>query len=197
MTAKYEIRIGEALRNAWTIFCKGPEVFVTICFASFGCAWVFSHLPAVGTLANILLSALTPAAYYLVADYGSRHEQISFAALEPLPALLPHLLTLSIVKCILLSLGFVCLVIPGIYLAVILSFAELFVVTEKKTFVEAMKASKLLVSQNFWGVLGLCTFLLLLIFSGVLLIGLGVLVTAPLAVVVHYCVFRRIHVRVV
>ena len=71
-------------------------------------------------------------------------------------------------------------------------------VRAKSTRVYAKQTGKwMLVHANFWGVLGLCVFLFMLMMSGVLLIGLGLLVTAPLAVVVHYCVFRRIHIRVV
>lgn len=197
MTTHYEIRIGDALKNAWAIFCKGPEVFVTLSFTGFALAWLFNNIPIGGTLGSILLLTISPIAYILAADHGSRHEQISFNALEPIPALIPQMLTLSILKYFLIALGFLCFILPGIYLAVIFAFAEYFVVLEKKTFLEALKASKHLVSQNFWGVLGLLCFLAVLVFSGILLIGLGLLVTIPLAYLVHYSVFQRIYIRVV
>jgi uncharacterized membrane protein len=71
------------------------------------------------------------------------------------------------------------------------------VVLEGKPFLEAMKASKELVERNFWGVLGLCIFSFGLLFSGVLLVFLGLLVTAPLATLLFYVVFRRVNLHVV
>ncbi len=197
MTAKYEIRLSEALKEAWAIFCKSPEVFVTFTFALIALFMVLAYLPFVGPLASLLISALGPAAFFVAAEDGFYKDSISFQSLLKLPAVAPQLLMLFVVKAILIGVGFFFLVLPGIYLTVIFAFSELFVVLEGKNFLDALKASKALADHNLLGILGLCFFLGILSFSGSLLIGLGLLVTIPVSLLTLYCVFRRVNLRVV
>jgi hypothetical protein len=197
MTEKYEIRIGDALKEAWTIFSKAPEIFVTIIFGILAAFFVLTHLPLVGPLFGLLVGTLGPAAFYAAAEEGRRNGKISFESLKSLVPIAPQLLMLFVVKGILIGVGLMLFVLPGIYLAVIFVFAELFVVLEGKNFLDALTSSKELATQSPLSVLGLCIFLSLLAGSGALLIGLGLLVTVPVAVLTLYCVFRHITLRVV
>lgn len=197
MIGKYEIRLGDALKEAWAIFCKAPEVFVTYVFGIFALFIVLAQLPLVGPFIGLLLSSLGPAAFFLAAEEGSRRDKITFQSLQALPNLAPQLLILFVVKMILIGAGTLLFVLPGIYLAIIFVFAELFVVLEGRNFIDALKGSKNLVSENFLGVLGLSVFLAILAGSGSLLIGLGLLVTVPVAILTLYSVFKRTNLRVV
>jgi hypothetical protein len=197
MSEFFEVRLEDALKAAWKTFLKSPEVFITIAFGLLGCSMVLAHLPLVGPLVTVVLWALGPAAFYLAADEASRAGAASFSSLKALPQLFPQLLALFVVKSIVIALGFCLLVLPGVYLAVLLVFAELYVVAEGKGFLDAMVASKNLVHGHWLAVFGLCLVLGLIAFSGALLIGLGLLLTAPYAAITLYHVFRRSHPRVV
>lgn len=191
----YEIRIGDALKEAWAIFMKGPEVFVSITFLYFAVVFVLGHTPVVGQLISFVFFSFLPGAFIVAADSGYGQQKISFESLQRLMPVAPQLIALSVVKSILSGLGFMLLVLPGIYVMIALWFSECFVVLQNKTFVEAMKSSQKLAHENFLGVMGLMIFCFFLAISGFLLVGIGALVTLPLAVLVPYCVFRRISSR--
>lgn len=193
MSEKYNIRLGDALKEAWAIFLKGPEVFVGVTFLYFAVVFVLGYLPVVGQLITLLMVSLFIPAYLKLAQEGEGKERITFESLQGLVPLLPQLLALSLVKGILISIGFMLLFFPGVYLIVIFFFAECFAVLKGRAFVDALKDSKRLADQNLLGVLGLTVFLAMLAFSGLLLVGLGVLLTLPLAALVLYCVFRRVN----
>ena len=192
MSEYFEIHLEESLKTAWRIFMKSPEVFITISFALMGGAVLLGGVP----LASLLLGSLAPAAIYLAADEANRTGQATFQSLKKIIHIFPQLLALVVVKTIIVSLGFVLLILPGVYLAVLLSFSELYVVLEGKNFLEAMQASRKLVNGRWFAVFGLCIVLAMIGFSGFLLIGIGLLLTIPLAAIALYCVFCRAHPRV-
>ena len=195
MSEPIEIRLEESLKAAWALFAKSPEVFITIAFAFMGGSMVLGNIPFVGSFTSLLLGALGPAAFFLAADEAHRTGKATFQSLNALTQLFPQLLALFVVKTILVGVGFVLLILPGIYIAVLLVFSELFVVVEGKTFVDALKASRNMVQGNWLAVFGFCLVLAMIAFSGVLLIGLGLLLTMPFAALTLYCVFRRSHPR--
>ncbi len=191
MQEKSEIQIGPALKEAWAIFLKAPEIFVVITFGSVAVSWAGNLIPGVGMLLTVIVASFMPSAFFLAANAAQRKEKISFADLEPLKSLAPQLLMLGVVRAILSSIGFFLLVLPGFYVLLALLFADLYVVQEGRSFLEAMKASHKLFRDNWLGVLGLGFFLGLLCFSGFLLAFIGALLTVPMAFITGYCVFQR------
>jgi len=193
MARKYEIRVGEALKDAWQIFLKGPEVFIGLAFVWLLVNFLLSYLPVAGQLATLLIYSIMPASIYMAAASATGKETVSFrAAAEEIVPFVPQLLTLGVIKGILISVGLLLLVLPGIYLVVVLFYAELFVLLRRQSFWEAMKSSHELARANLLGSFGLCLFMVLLAWSGVLLVGIGLLLSMPMAFLTLFCVFRRI-----
>ena len=189
---RFEIRLGDALKEAWGIFMKAPEVFVALTFLYFAVVFVLGNLPVVGPLVTFVINWLLLPAFIVAADSGRTEGKITFESLQRLVPLAPQLLAVGIVKSLLTALGFMLLVLPGFYVMAALAFAEMLVVLKGRSFLDALKESQKLAHENLVGVLGMVLFCWLLAFSGFLLVGLGVLLTAPLAVLTLYCVFTRI-----
>jgi uncharacterized membrane protein len=192
MSEKNEIRLGNSLKEAWNIFLKGPEIFVAITFLYFAVVFVLGGLPVVGQLISFLVLWLLQPAFILLAEQAETDEKVSFDSLQKLVPLAPQLLALGVVKSLLTAAGFALLFFPGLYVITVLAFVELLVVLKGRSFVEALKESHKLAHENLLGVLGMVAFCWLLLLSGFLLIGLGALVTIPLAVLVPYRVFRSL-----
>jgi uncharacterized membrane protein len=99
---------------------------------------------------------------------------------------------LAIVSTIMILLGIVCLVIPGIYLAVAYSFAiPLFSVVEKD-FWGCMEMSRKIISKNWFGYFGFLIVLGLLNIAGAICLGVGLLVTIPVTYCAVYIAFEKI-----
>jgi predicted Ser/Thr protein kinase len=77
-------------------------------------------------------------------------------------------------------LGFVCLILPGIYLAVVWMFAFLLVADKRMNFWPALELSRKVVSMHWWQLLAFWLVLLLMNLAGALVCGVGLLLTAPI-----------------
>jgi len=80
-------------------------------------------------------------------------------------------------------LGFIFLILPGIYLLVAWVFPLLLVLDKGMDFWSAMELSRRVVTKHWFKVFGLIIVLALLGAAGLLLLGLGVLMTVPLALI--------------
>jgi hypothetical protein len=95
-------------------------------------------------------------------------------------AFLPLFLA-SFVMCVLVAAGFVCLILPGIYLAVAWAFTLALVIDKQLGFWPAMRLSRQIISKHWWKFFGLIIVLSLIKMAGMLLLAVGFLVAAPVA----------------
>jgi len=102
------------------------------------------------------------------------------------------LLILNLLMTLVITLGFLLLVIPGIYFAISYLFAPLFVWFYDVSPVEAITLSRKMVSGNFVQILWIWLLLLALNFLGVLALGVGLLITIPISAFVIYAIFDDI-----
>jgi uncharacterized membrane protein len=123
----------------------------------------------VGAVAQILTVRATTGP--LGADAGAEFVPAIQAAL---PKFVPVFLTSLLVQ-VLVSLGMVFLIVPGVFLAVMLLVSTVACILEDRSPVEALKRSRELTRGNRWRVLGLVLILALLV------IGTGLLVAIPTA----------------
>jgi len=78
-------------------------------------------------------------------------------------------------------LGFFCLILPGLYLAVVWMFALILVIDKRLDFWSAMELSRRMVTKHWFKVFGFFLVLLLMNLAGLLVCGIGVFFTAPIA----------------
>ena len=90
-----------------------------------------------------------------------------------------HLLLAGLVTSMLTGFGFLCLILPGIYLLVAWTFTFPLVIDKQLDFWPAMELSRKLVTKHWWKFLGFWMVLVLLNFAGVLACLIGFFVTAP------------------
>ncbi len=90
-----------------------------------------------------------------------------------------HLFLVTLVCWILIGLGFVCLILPGVYLVVAWMFALVLVVDRQMDFWPAMELSRKMVHKHWWQVLALGLVLVGVWLLGLLSCCIGVFVSAP------------------
>jgi uncharacterized membrane protein len=96
----------------------------------------------------------------------------------------------GLVKWLLVSLGLILCIVPGIYLAVGYVFALPLVVDKQMDFWPAMEVSRLVVHEHWWSIFALVIVLALVVLAGALVCGVGVLVSAPLATAAFMYVYE-------
>jgi len=102
------------------------------------------------------------------------------------------LLILNLLMSIIISIGFLLLILPGIYFTISYLFAHLFIWFYDIPASEAITLSRKMVSGNFIQIFWLWLILIGINLLGVLALGVGLLVTIPFSACVIYAVFDDI-----
>ena len=187
-----EFHFKKYLVEAWELFKKAPEVFIVVTVVFGAASILVGFMPGFGKILSAVVNMLLPPALFLCADDISTTGKSSFRGLNRLTEFLPQIFILNLVQCIFLWIGLILLVIPFFYLAVSYIFSSQYVLFRGKTFWDAMEASRKLVGRNWFEAAFFSFLLMLLALSGLLFLGIGILVTGPLATIVIYYAFKDI-----
>lgn len=188
----YEFKLGQYLGRGWEIFKSNALSFIGFTLLSFVILGVLSAvLPfplgggsmedgqgGLGIVSQILLQLLIPGVY-IVAFQIARSRPTAFGDFfKGFNRALPILL-LAIVSGLFILIGFACLILPGIYLAVSYMFSLPLLLDKNLDFWPAMETSRKLITKKWFTFFGFSLVLGLINIAGVLLLGIGSLVTFP------------------
>jgi len=98
----------------------------------------------------------------------------------------------SVISSVVSAIGFVLLIIPGIIVAVRLSFFGFAIIEENLHAIDALKRSWALTKGHFWEVFLLGLVLCVMNALGVIAFGVGILVTIPVTLVATAYVYDRL-----
>ena len=176
-------QIGKALGEAFSFF-KG-----NMCGSM---AWIImSILIGAIPLANLIVPLMGVNFYTCVRNYRESGQKMSFGELFDFNNALDKIIG-PIVVGILIGIGFICLIIPGIILTLMWAFTPCIQGDRAElSFIQAMKKAKGLAKGNYIKIFFLLVILAIFAFSGFLLLGVGAMVTLPVAHVALYCAYDQ------
>lgn len=180
----YRLSIESTLQRGFNLFRKAPSEFIIFSVLAF---IIFSN-----PLSGLLLGGPAIASYFHLAQLSSKNRQVDISDFFRGFDKAGRMILLSLLVSLIVFLGFIMLIVPGIYFSVSYVFSPLFVWFFDKDPSEAIRLSRRLVSGNFGQI-----FLLLLILGGINLLGLmalgvGILLTMPFSYCVVYAAFDDI-----
>lgn len=180
----YSLSIENLLQVGFNIFRRSPGVFILYSF--------ITMLVISNPVSGLLLAAPVITGYYIVAKQLERDRTVEipdfFRSFDKfVPLLILHLLMTLII-----TLGLILLIIPGIYFAISYTFAHFFVWFYDVEPTEAIRMSRKTVAGNFGHVLLLCLVLVGINLLGALAFGVGLLLTLPVSYCVLYAAFDDI-----
>ena len=178
----YYVKIEYYLSRGFSIFKKKPEFFLLYT------ALYMVSMP----LGGFLLTYPLTAGFFIAAHRIDSGKPVYFEHFFDGFKDFIQLTLLMIIQGIVVSIGFILLVIPGIYLSVCYYFAPFFVVFGKMDFWGAMESSRRMVNREWFPVFGLLIVLGIINFVGVLAFGVGVLFTLPVTFCASYAAFDDI-----
>ncbi len=184
----YNVKTGDYFSRGWDIFKQYALPFIGFLLLTFIISAVLSRLPYPlglnedrrGGIANSIISPILSAGFYIVAFKIAKGQSVSFGDFFRGFNNFLQIFLVGLVGGILIALGFVLLVIPGIYLLVAYLFAVSLVVEKRFDFWTALETSRKVVTKRWFSFLGLVLLMVLLNVGGLLLFGIGLLVTFPL-----------------
>ncbi|MGD0016714.1 MAG: protein kinase [Verrucomicrobiia bacterium] len=177
LSRDYVLNIGSCLRRGWALVLSDFWPVVGIA----GLIWLLLH-SANSTLVGIVFGGPLMGGLQLYFLRKIRGEQAGMeTTFSGFSIAFVQLFLASLVIMALTVAGFVCLVLPGIYLLVAWTFALPLVIDKRLDFWPAMELSRKTVSKHWWKFFGFAIVLLLVKLAGILVFCVGFLVAVPVA----------------
>ena len=180
----YLVNTGAYIRRGWDILQKKMDYFILYTIlvligtgVSFGAALLFQPLAS-----GILLFV-----FYLESGKNVRFEDFLDGFKH-----FTGLLFYTLVAGLIIFLGMLAFVLPGIYLAVSYIFTPFYIIFGKIDFWESMELSRKLVQREWFSIFGFVLVLGVINLLGALAFGIGLFVSIPLSYCALYAAFDDI-----
>jgi len=185
----YETNLSKWFDEAWHLFAEHWIVFVLFTV-------LFLGVNSITYVGFILALPLAPG-YFLVGCLLLRQAGIGFKASTMFHGFfyIAPLFGLSILVTLIICLGLICLIVPGLYFAVVLSYSipvYLEYHHEGLGIVDSMQVSWKVLRKQFFNILALLFVQFLLVFVGLICFVIPALVTIPVASLMGVYAFRDI-----
>ena len=193
LTIPVQVDIKASFARAWELYKAHPfffSLFMLLIVSIQG--MVVIYVQAYMIVYSTLLAPPLYAGFYLVANKISRGEEVIYPDFFGGFRFWIPTAVISLLTQVLIAIGLIALIIPGIYLAVGYLFAIQMGIFGGLDPWSAMEWSRKLITRNWWRFLGLLLVLVVLNALGLLLAGIGLLFTVPLTFLVLYVVFEEI-----
>jgi len=193
LTVPVQVDIKDSFARAWELYKAHPfffSLFMLLIVSIQG--MVVIYVQAYMIVFSTLLAPPLYAGFYLVANKISRGEEVMYPDFFGGFRFWIPTAVISLLTQVLIAIGLIALIIPGIYLAVSYLFAIQMGIFGGLDPWSAMEWSRKLITRNWWRFFGLLLVLGLLNLVGFLLAGIGLLFTIPFTFLVLYAVFEEI-----
>ena len=200
---------GEMIKFGWETFKKRPWLFVAVTLAitianslvsrTFpGVSWteqtglLISTRYIAGTVINYLFQIFV--AMGTIAFYLKAHDDVALAHMKDLwhPEPFVRYLGLSLLLLIILGIGFVLLIIPGIILSIMFQFAPYLVIDKGMGPIEALKESARMTSGYKWNLVRFNVVIIGVVILGAICLVVGLLAAIPVMYLAIAHVYRTL-----
>jgi len=191
LTVPVDLDLKASFTRAWELYRAHALLFsLYMLFILSIQGMVVIYVQAYMIVYSVLLAPPLYAGFYLVANKLSRGEPIIYPDFFGGFRFWVPAGVISLLSQVLMTLGLFALIIPGIYLAVGYLFATLMGIFGGLDPWSAMEWSRKLITRNWWRFFGLMLILVAGNLLGILMLGVGLLVTFPLTFLVLYVIFE-------
>jgi uncharacterized membrane protein len=190
----YNFEVFETIGDGIELFKKDIGNYVLFTLVVLAINFGLGIIPIVGGLASMVISPALTVGYFFVADKIRKGEAYTFNNFfDGFKGPFLQLFLLSLVSGILVLVGTLFCIIPGIWLAISYTLANCILIFHKLEFWDAMEASRKVIAKNFWLFLGtLIVMGLGAVIVTLLTCGLGLFIVTPVIVLTLYAIFIKI-----
>lgn len=189
--------IRATILEAWHIFKKKWDLFLIATVFMLALSWVSGMDPLDGVVPTIFFSLLQFLASFvfircLLDVVDGRSFGLKQTLLTIKPRSVVNYLIASMFFALLVSLGFVLLIVPGITALIALQFYGPLIVEENLGPVSALKKSYRITRGNFAHLLGFLIGLLIINILGLFAFGVGLVITIPVTYLAGVIVYKKL-----
>ena len=191
--------IKEIFSQGWATFKKNTWFFVGATFALSVFSMIVNALTGngsgfmglIGFLISLAASTVVTIAYTRMALAATANEPLQWDSLWA-PEHFWYMLGTTILQGIIIVIGLVLLIIPGIVAALMLSMSQLTVVNKKLAPIAAIKESYRLTKGHLFQLFLFMVCVVLLNILGAIALLVGLLVTVPMTVIMVALIYRKL-----
>jgi uncharacterized membrane protein len=190
----YHFSISDTINEAWAIMKKNIGQFIVLGLISLVVAFGVSLIPVVGSIVSLAVTPALIAGFIIVAWDADRGHQVSINRFFEGFSRLSEFLPVYLLGLLFIFIGFALLIIPGIYLVVCYMLIVPFALFSQpnQQLVQMLENNRKVISKNWFTFFGFVIVIGLLNLAGLILCGIGLLVTLPLTYICFYVLFKRI-----
>lgn len=193
ISSGYEFKFQKYLQDGFELYKTFTGQYAAFYLIVFAFSFLTSMInDYVGIAIDIVLTPVLTAGALLVANELIRGHKPEFGFFFKGFDFFAPLVVLNIVSAILILVGFVFLIIPGIYLWVAYSFANMFIIFLKYDYWSALEYSRKIIAKNWWQFFGFIIVLGMINVAGFLFCGIGIIFTVPATFCMQFCAFEDI-----
>ena len=180
---RIDLPIGDCIQRGWDLAIQnlGPLIGYACVIIAIGTG--LTLIPIIGWIVGVVISPSLSAGYFVYVRKKLRGERAEFADFFGAFNYLGQLFLLGLVSWILVAIGTLLCILPGLYLAVGYMFSSFLVVSRNLDFWQGMETSRKAVTANLGSVIILLLALLGINILGALACLVGLIFTIPLT----YC----------
>jgi len=188
INSDYQIKISSWFSSGWEIFKKNAGVSIAFAVVAGILYLLLRSIPFAGLLVWYPIIA----GFIIVSLLSFRNQTIEFKNyLWGFRHFFP-LLVFTIVSTIFIFIGFLLLIVPGIYLSVAYLFAPCLIVEKNIDFWPAMEISRKKVNKHWFGMFGFSIVIIILNIIGCLPFFVGLFITIPLSTCIITVAYKDI-----
>ncbi|ACF11125.1 protein of unknown function DUF975 [Chlorobaculum parvum NCIB 8327] len=175
----YEVNTSDYVQKGWEMFKEHVGEFVGFTLLVFAISLASAKLEALGSLLFSALAAPLYAGYSIAAFRLINGQSLQFSDFfRGFNYFLPLFLA-GLASGIIVSVGFMLLIIPGIYLAIGYMLTTFLIIDHRMEFWQAMETSRKIITKNWFAFFVFALVLALINVLGILALGVGLLISAP------------------
>lgn len=175
----YQVNASGYVQKGWEMFKEHIGEFVGFTLIVFAISLASAKLEAFGSLVFSALAAPLYAGYSIVAFRILTGQPVQFSDFfRGFGYFLPLFLA-GLASGLIVSVGFMLLIIPGIYLAVGYMLTTFLIIDHRMEFWQAMETSRKIITKEWLAFFVFALVLFLVNLLGLLAFGVGLLITAP------------------
>jgi len=188
----YQVNASDYVQKGWEMFKGHVGEFVGFTLLVFAISLASIKLETFGSLIFSALAAPLYAGYSIAAFRILTGKSLQFSDFfRGFNYFLPLFLA-GLASGIIVSIGFMLLIIPGIYLAIGYMLATFLIIDYRMEFWQAMETSRKIVTKNWFAFFVLAIVLALINLLGTLALGVGLLISAPVSACAAAIAYKEI-----
>lgn len=189
ITDGYEFRLGDYLNRGWELFKQDIGGFVGFSLLYLVAVGGSGQIPYVGWLIQTIIGAPLAAGFFLVANKIAKGETHEFNDFFKGFDHITQLVIGNLVMSVLVIIGLILLIFPGIYLAIGYSMFIPVVIFGRFEFWPAMELSRKVVTKNWVNFFLLALVYVGIAILGILALGVGIIAAIPVIYCISYVVY--------